>query len=203
MIFHFPGLVLDLRKPEISDIDILADWLASPDFIRHVDGPDLEDALAYRARVEEMLQENADESCSNKYLMAVHKSQGTPIGLAMICKIDWKNRHAEYAYVIGNQRYRGSLAAGDMNVTVYNYLFRELNLNKVYGYVFEDNIASLRINEFGGRLDGTLRKHLRRDGVRRDVRVFSITRQEFADFVQRNSKTVLRKHIARGLIKCP
>lgn len=202
MIFHFPGLVLDLRKPEISDLQTLSGWIALPDFINQVGGAELDGPTAYRTRAEQMLQQNADEQCTNKYLLAIDKAHGTPIGLVMLCKIDWKNRHAEYAYIIGNMRYRGSLATGDMNVTVYNYLFRELNLNKVYGFVFDANLASMRLNHFGGQLEGTLRRHRRHGQVIRDVHVFSITRDEFAGFIKRHADGVLRKHIKHGLIQC-
>ncbi len=203
MMFRCPGLILELRKPEIADLDVLAGWIASQQFIDLVGGQRLPTPAAYRARAEEMLQENADDACPNKYLMSVDKRHGTPIGLAMICKIDWKNRHAECAYIIGNLDYRGTLASGDFNVTIYNYLFNHLHLNKVYGFVYAANEASLRINSFGGRMDGTLRQHRRADGGRQDMHVFSITRSEFAGFVERNARSVLRKHLAQGLIACP
>lgn len=203
MIFNIPGLVLDLRKPEISDIQTISSWIALPEFINQVGGLAFDTSAGYITRSEQILQENADEHCTNKYFLACDKVHGVPVGLVMICKIDWKNRHAEYAYIIGNQRYRGSLFTGDMNVIVYNYLFFGINLNKVYGFVFDENHAAMRINHFGGKLEGTLRRHRRYGTSTRDVHVFSITRAEFCIFIKHHASGVLRKHIARNLIQCP
>jgi RimJ/RimL family protein N-acetyltransferase len=149
-----------------------------------------------------MLQANADDASTSKYFLAIDKPSGEPLGLAMISKIDWKNRHAQYSYIIGNTRFRGSLSAGDMNVTVYGYLFSEWNMNKVYGYVFDGNNASTRINTFGGSLDGKLIRHEPVSEDYKDVQIFSVLRHEFSDFVKNNAKGVMRKHIASGLILC-
>lgn len=202
MIFRCPGLVVDLRKPEIFDIDVLASWLALPEFIDRVGGRRLASVDEYRAKAEQFLQENADESHPNKYLIAVDNQDGRPIGLVMLCRLDWRNRHAECAYIVGDRNARSTLASGDLNVTLYNYLFNHLGLNKVYGYVFASNNSSLRINGLGGQLEGTLRKHRKAGEVREDVHVFSLTRREFSEFVARHSSTLLRKHIAKGLIAC-
>ena len=202
MIFRCPGLVVDLRKPELTDLEVLAAWLALPEFIERVGGRRLRSADEYRAKAEQFLQENADESHPNKTLIAVDNQDGRPIGLVMLCRLDWRNRHAECAYIVGDRNARSTLASGDLNVTLYNYLFNHLGLNKVYGYVFASNSPSLRINSFGGQLEGTLRRHRKAGAAREDVYVFSLTRHEFSTFIARHSTTLLRKHIAKGLIEC-
>lgn len=89
-----------------------------------------------------------------------------------------------------------------MNVVIYGYMFEELGLNKVYGFVYADNEASARINQFGGRIDGRLRRHQPDQKGWRDVIVFSITKEDFKNFIHKNANGVLRKHIARNLIRC-
>jgi RimJ/RimL family protein N-acetyltransferase len=86
---------------------------------------------------------------------------------------------------------------------MYNYFFNHLNLHKVYGFVFAPNASSLRINLFGGSLDGTLRRHRRQDHGTVDVHVFSILAEEFSTFVRQHARTLMRKHLDRGLILCP
>jgi RimJ/RimL family protein N-acetyltransferase len=150
-----------------------------------------------------MLQDNADDFSNNKYFLAEDRFTGHPVALAMLCKIDWKNRHAEYAYIIGERDYRAKLTAGDLNLILYNHFFNGLNLNKVYGFVFASNAVSHRMNSFGGACDGTLRMHRFQGSLPSDVCVFSITRAEFAGFVNRHADTLLKKHVTRGLIQCP
>lgn len=202
MIFMLTGLTVALRKPELAEAPLLAAWLNSDDYVENIGGQTGQPQAAALAQVEQMLQDNADDFSPNKYLLAVHRRTEAPIALVMICKIDWKNRHAEMAYIIGDENARGGLAAGDINVVVYNHLFRDLNLHKVYGYVFDHNAASLRFGRFGGQHEGTLRRHRTRLGRASDVHVFSITRMEFDQFVAGHARTLLRRHIEQGLIQC-
>jgi RimJ/RimL family protein N-acetyltransferase len=201
VIFLLQGLVIHIRKPEIRDLDTIAQWLASDAYVANIGGARGMGAEQYRRKAEAMLQDNADDYSPNKYYLVEDRFNGTPVGLAMLCKIDWKNRHAEFAYIVGESNYRVRLTAGDINVVLYNYFFNELNLNKVYGYVFATNTTSLRMNAFGGRQDGTLRRHKLLDGKPIDVHVLSISRPEFAGFVDRHAHTLLKKHIERGLIR--
>lgn len=202
MRWYREGLTLNLRKLELTDLDVVTQWIASPDFIKQVAGTPVESNESARAMSERLIHDNADDQSQNCTLIAVDRQDGTPVGLALVCKIDWKNRHAEYAYIIGSQRHRGTLAAGDMNVIIYGYLFEELGLNKVYGFVYADNDSSFRINNFGGQIDGRLRCHQPNLDGWRDVMVFSITKDGFKKFINQNANGVLRKHIARKLLKC-
>jgi RimJ/RimL family protein N-acetyltransferase len=203
MIFQLNGLVVTVRKPEIDDLATLAGWLASDDWVEHLGGSGAMAPAWYRQRAEAMLQDNANDASPNKYFLVADRFSGAAVGLAMLCKIDWKNRHAEYAFIIGAPAYRNGLAAGDMNMVMYNYFFNELNLNKVYGYIFDSNAVSLRMNGFGGSRDGTLRRHRRHRGAAVDVHVFCLSRRDFAQFVERHAATLLRKHLARGLVRAP
>lgn len=203
MIFMLQGLVVTVRKPEIDDIDTLAAWLASDEWTRHLGGNGDEAPAWHRQRAQAMLQDNADDTSPNKYFFVADRFSGAAVGLAMLCKIDWKNRHAEYACIIGSAQHRNGMAAGDMNMVMYNYFFNQLNLNKVYGYVFDSNTPSLRMNSFGGSRDGTLRGHRRYRGAAIDVHVFCLSRRDFAAFVDQHAATLLRKHLARGLVQAP
>ena len=203
MMFTLPGLVITVRKPELDDIACIAAWLASPAYLDNIGGQRDMPFSHYESEACRILQDNANDQSNNKYYLAADRFSGKPIALAMLCKIDWKNRHAEYTYIVGDDSYRGKLAAGDLNMVMYNYFFNGLNLNKVYGYVFAPNAASLRLNLFGGRLDGTLRQHRRTGSGAVDVHVLSIMAGEFADFVREHAATLLKKHLERGLIAWP
>lgn len=202
MIFKLNGLTVALRKPELDDAPLLATWLNSKDYSTNIGSLSDQTSATALATVEQMLQDNADDFAPNKSLIAVQRRTGIAIALVMICKIDWKNRHAEMAYIIGDKRTRGGLVAGDINVVVYNHLFNDLNLHKVYGYVFDHNAASIRFGLFGGQHEGTLRRHRIRLGQASDVHVFSITQYEFDRFVAAHARTLLRRHIEQGLIQC-
>ncbi len=202
MIFRLPGLLVTIRKPELEDIPTIASWLATDRYVENFFASAIADEHRQLNQAEQMLQDNADDSARSKYFLVEERFERSPVALAMLCKIDWKNRHAEYAYLVGEERYRTSLIAGDMNVVLLDYFFHELNLNKVYGFVGVSNHASLRLNHFGGKHDGTLRMHCFRGAPAAvDVEVFSITRADYAGFVRQHAHTLLCKHLSRNLIR--
>ncbi|WP_426103513.1 GNAT family N-acetyltransferase [Massilia sp. TSP1-1-2] len=200
MIFQLPGLVICVRKPELADLDCLTRWVSTEAYLNNIGGPGAHHAGQARLRAEQMLQDNADDHSPNKYFLAEDRFTREPVGLAMLCKIDWRHRHAEYTYLVGDEANRSKLAAGDLNMVMYNHCFNHLNLRKLYGYIFDTNAASLRMISYGGQLDGTLRRHRVRAGVASDVHLFSILDSEFAAFVNKHAATLLKKHIERGLI---
>jgi RimJ/RimL family protein N-acetyltransferase len=202
MIFHLPGLIINIRKPEIEDVTLIARWLSDRAYLDNFGGSLGNNASYYKAQAEKILQDNANDFSGNLYFIAEDRFNKKPLALTMLCKIDWKNRHAEYAYLIGEDSHRSKIVSGDLNVVLYNYFFNGLNFNKIYGFVVSSNIASQRINAFGGKCDGTLRMHqFRGSATATDVHVYSITQTEFKYFVNKHANTLLRKHIARGLIK--
>lgn len=203
MIFHTPGLLIDLYKPNPADLDCMSAWLELPEFVSHVGGRVFDSPSQYRSYAEHLLQSNADDaSGGTKVLLARTRAEGTPVGMALLSQIDWRNRHAQCSYIIGDPGHRTTLVAGDFNVTLYHCLLRQLGFNKIYGYVYASNPASMRFCEFGGRLEGTLRGHRAVQRGREDVHVYSMTQQDFTEFVRRNATGVLRKHISRGLLVC-
>ncbi|WP_426207493.1 GNAT family N-acetyltransferase [Massilia sp. TWP1-3-3] len=200
MIFQLPGLVINVRKPELDDLDCLTRWVSTESYLNNIGGAAAREAGQARRLAEQMLQDNADDYSPNRYFLAEDRFTREPVGLAMLCKIDWRHRHAEYTCLVGDDANRSKLAAGDMNMVMYNYCFHHLNLRKVYGYIYDTNAASLRMTSYGGRRDGTLRRHRVLAGVASDVHVFSILDREFSAFVNQHAATLLKKHVERGLI---
>jgi RimJ/RimL family protein N-acetyltransferase len=196
VIFTLDGLLVRVCKPEIADLPLLEAWIACADYQRNI-----AHTAAPARRAAAMLQENADDQALSKHFLIQERFGLRPIGLWSITSIDWKNRHAESSYYLAPEA-RGKALAGDVNVVMCNYLFNELNLNKVYSYTYQFNDASLRMNGFGARHDGTLRRHRRHGGAQVDVQLFSLTRGDFQRFVSTHQRGLLRKHAERKLITC-
>lgn len=203
MIFQLRGLMVNIRKPEIEDVACIARWLSSDAYINNFSRRHGMKLSFYTEQAEEMLQSNANDFSPSKCFLIEDRFSGLPVALATLCKIDFRNRHAEYAYIIGESHYREKMIAGDLNIILYNHFFNNLNLNKVYGFVVSGNISSYRIHDFGGSHDGTLKMHrFTESSLAADVDIFSITKTEFSVFIKKYANTLLKKHIDRGLIEC-
>jgi len=88
------------------------------------------------------------------------------------------NRSAEFGYLIGPE-YRESGFGAEAVKLLSSYLFKYLNLNKVYAQTASFNKASIRLLEsLDFRLDGTLRQHHYFNGDLYDDLVYSLLRFE-------------------------
>jgi RimJ/RimL family protein N-acetyltransferase len=202
MIFQREGLVAAIRKPEISDIPRLAAWFGTDAYLENFGGIPGANEQQRNLMAENVIRENANDYSPSKYFLIEDRYSRKPAGLAMLSKIDWRNRHAEFSFILGEADSRGKLLGADFTVVLFDYFFNDLGLNKVYGFVRTDNLASTRLSAFGGRCDGTLRRHSYRSTIApTDIQVFSVTRREYAGFVARHASTLLCKHLKRGLVR--
>lgn len=92
-------------------------------------------------------------------------SQWCSVGACGLCYIDWKNRHAELSYYVGDEGSRGHGVGGKVLSTLFQYGFGELGLHHIWGEVYEYNEAALRSDEKAGfQVEGKVRNRVFRDG---------------------------------------
>ena len=102
------------------------------------------------------------------------------VGMIMITEIDHQNRSCASGYLLSPDGARGKGVAFAARLLVYRYVFEELGMNRIFGRVLEDNVASRRFNEkFGTVYEGTLRKAVLKNGVFKNLLVYSMLREEF------------------------
>ncbi|NRA59973.1 MAG: GNAT family N-acetyltransferase [Psychrobium sp.] len=198
---EFNGLFIKLRKIEPEDIDLVVIWLNSDEFKKNLYSIRTSTESSCSDVVVGFIKENADDFKTNKYLIIESKSSGKAIGLVFVNNIDWKNRNAEYNYIIGDESNRNGVYGGDTAISVCYYLFNHLNLNKIIGYTYEFNKKAQRINNYGSKLEGVLKQHHRYGGQYIDVFINGLTRTNFELFLSQHKNSLLRKHYNRGIFK--
>lgn len=193
------GIWLALQKPEKEDIPVMLNWLKDPAFIENIYGSPLAAPSQTISNIHRMLNDNARDVTGSLTLIG-YRYDGVPIGLFMFNNINWKNRSAELNAAIGSIEHRSAIYGGELYLLGLLVAFQELNLEKIYGYVYESNESSFRLSSFAGKKEGVLRKHFYRKGDYIDVTVFSLLRQEFEDFIEKGRKSILRRHHESGLL---
>lgn len=100
--------------------------------------------------------ENQVQNKNNiRYIIEV---DGERIGTATITNIDWKNRKACHGLKLCSNA-RGKGYGTDIVMTIMKYVFEELQLNKLYSTILENNIPSLNLyKKCGWLVDGVLRE---------------------------------------------
>lgn len=88
---------------------------------------------------------------------------GRPVGVVNLAAIDEGHRRCSAGYYVGE---RDLIQLGALIPPyVYNHVFRDLRMNKIYGEVMATNAAALRMHALHGyRQVGTLRQHVMKRG---------------------------------------
>ena len=104
-----------------------------------------------------------------EYQFAIEDFEGDLVGRCGITRVDWKNRLAELAIMIGTP-YRGRGYGTEAMALLTDFCFREMNLHRLKVTVFAFNEPALKCYEANGFVrEGLLRQELWRDGAYRDV----------------------------------
>jgi len=103
-----------------------------------------------------------NKSKNNEIFGIFTKSKSDHIGNLKIGQIHPIYLHAEIGLIIGNQNYWGRNIATEAIFLATNYSFNELKLNKLYAFVYEYNVGSLKVFLKNGYNEvGAYKKHVR------------------------------------------
>lgn len=101
-----------------------------------------------------------------RYWMIVWNDR--PIGVINLAEVSEQHRRCSAGYYIGDQNFRQLGAV--IPPYLYNHVFRDLGLNKIYGEVVASNAAVLRMHAMHGyREVGTYRQHVVKNGEFLDI----------------------------------
>ena len=162
-----------IRKCTFEDIPLKIEWINNPENNKflHYDLP-----LEYEKTVawfEKNKENNTRSDMVIEYL-------GTPVGLVGLLNIDYKNLKAEDYIVVGEKGFKGkgiAVKAGTLNAA---YAFLQLGINKLYGYVEVENIASIKqVKKRGGIIEGYLSSHIYKNGKFLDCLYIAYYKENF------------------------
>ncbi|GLC87805.1 UDP-4-amino-4,6-dideoxy-N-acetyl-beta-L-altrosamine N-acetyltransferase [Lysinibacillus piscis] len=106
--------------------------------------------------------------------------KGVPIGLISLNQIDRKNKKATFAYYIGDLSY--SIIAGRIHPYLYNFVFFELGLNKLYAEVMEGNDGMMKMHlHYGFTHVATFKEHIYKNNRFHNVEYFELIERHWKD----------------------
>lgn len=122
-------------------------------------------------------------ACQNSdlILMGIYDNDsGKHIGNMTFQEINWIQRRAFIAYLLGDNSFAGKGIVTDACLMLMYYGFNKLNFERIWGGVSEKHTASRRICEKVGLLEeGRMRSHLLRNGEFCDAIVVGALRGEW------------------------
>lgn len=104
--------------------------------------------------------------------------KGHLIGLLSINDIDWVHKHSTFGFYIGEPKF--NIIGGRIHPYLYNYVFFELGLNKVYAEVLEGNTGMEKMHmHYGHRFVGTYKQHIFKYNKYHDVNVYELLKEDW------------------------
>ena len=157
---------LFLRPLALSDAPALFEARRDREVMRYWDWPPQKSVSEVEGVISDHFQELAD---GNILWWAVARSpDGPAIGECDLSQIDHRNAVAEVGFLFAKRHWGNGYACEAMQAVV-DHAFRTMGLTRLWARFHAGNEVSRRLLEkLGFTYEGTLRRHILRDGERRD-----------------------------------
>ena len=167
-----------------------------PEFVKWLNDPEVRDGLAAvfplgLAEEEQWFEKNLEKEPALRAWaidalpgpedLAAWPGSWTHIGGAGFHQIDWRNHSGEIGIVIGSKENWNQGYGTETVKTLVRWGFYELNLNRIFMRVYEDNGRAIRCYEkVGFKPEGRLRQDRFHNGRYYDTLIMGLLRSEFA-----------------------
>jgi RimJ/RimL family protein N-acetyltransferase len=167
-----------LRAFEKNDEDFLIALRSTKDLFRYTGGNTY---FASSEHSKKLLQDNIINNQEQLYLLICLCENNLPIGYLSIINIDHLNKKTQWGGIIIDPKVSGNGYATLAAQKMIKYVFEELNMNRIYGYWLEDNLASLRMAEkLGFQVEGILREHVFKENKYQNLYVCSLLKKDYS-----------------------
>ncbi|MBC87316.1 MAG: hypothetical protein CL677_09075 [Bdellovibrionaceae bacterium] len=127
----------------------------------------------------------------------VYRSTGQCIGSAGIHISPTENQDAEFGYTLSSE-YSGMGLGSEMAIGLVEFVFNDLNLNRLWGIIHPENIPSIKILEkLNFKKEGVLQEGMNLRGQFVDCFLYGKTKRSFLK--DKNSDALLEEGLQRGL----
>lgn len=165
---------LYLRLMRKEDAENIVNWRNDPKIRRGL--------FSYELINEEKHLQWYNTNANNTHrmdLMVCFKETEESIGTLNFSNIDFKNQKAEFGILIA-KKFWGKGYATEAAQRSLEYGFQEMNLNKIYLKVFNDNQSAINLyKKLGFNEEGLLKEDIYKDGEFKNVKVMSLLKKDW------------------------
>ena len=134
---NIKGKKVTLRAMERQDCDMIREMFNDPEIENLVVGW----AFPVSSYAQEKWFENHYADNAN-FRFVIETDEDGAVGIATLTGIDWKNRRATHGIKLANKERRSKGIGTDTVMAIMRYAFDELQLNRLDGSWFPENVAS-------------------------------------------------------------
>jgi len=173
----YEGVLVRLRAYEKEEMGYVKDLINKSEIKKY-----LSPGIPFPYTLEDELKFYESISANNDtYTFAIEaKEDEELIGGCGINAIDWKNSTATVGIFIGKEGFLSKGYGTDAMKILINFIFNEMNINKIKLDVYSFNVRAINCYEkLGFKKEGTLRNEIFREGKYHDILVYGMFKDEF------------------------
>jgi len=157
---------MKIQQPTQEDLNVFKEWKKA----------DRIESLTCRPVVDgKRIAPSGETTTYSFFIEGVDK----PAGKFSYFDVNSRNRSCEFGYTI-NPCFRNKGVGAQMLACCINYLFNNMDFNKLYCQTASFNVASVKLLEkLGFNRDGILRRHHELDGELFDDYIYSVLKSEW------------------------
>lgn len=165
---------IKLRRIQKDDLEKVRIWRMKPSVTKYMN---TDPKLTIEDQIKWFDMISKDQTC-RYFIIEVDNNS---IGLLGITDIDYKNFRCSWVWYIGEEEYRGKGIAKKIQFNLYDYVFQELKLNRLYSHILGFNKHEIdNVHKACGyNIEGILKEHVYKNGEFIDVVVMGITANEW------------------------
>lgn len=164
-----------LRSIEENDLEKIMHWRMDPDITRYMNtNPRL--TLEGQKKWLASIQTNPDV----KYWMIL--VDGQEAGVINLTGLTNPAGDLGWAYYVGEKKLRSIKLALSLEMSLYDYIFNELNKNALYGDIFTLNQGVIKLHQMcGSEIVEEKKNHVCKEGIFYDVTFMRMTKNKWTE----------------------
>ena len=179
----FDSFRVYLRALEPDDYKTSINWRNDDEIWAMVVGPKYYVSKTYEKM---WVADSAMNNPNGVSLALCLKDSDEHIGYVHLKNIDFKNRVARLAKLIGNKKCWGKGYGQEATMLMLYHGFYVLGLIRIEARQLLTNIGSIKVNEkCGFKTEGIMRKAVYKDGVQQDLNLMAVIREDFDEVLKK------------------
>lgn len=161
------------RHMRETDLENVMNWRMQPDITRFMNS---DPKLTLRS------QKDWFESIKNKkpFFYWIISAGGQDVGVVQI--VDYSEKACEWGYYVAVKSARSLWLAVSLELSLYDFLFTNTQVERIYAKTFCDNASVVRLHELCGcETELVLKDHVQKSGQSYDVTVQFMSRKKWED----------------------
>jgi len=161
------------RKLEAADLENVMRWRMSPHVTKFMNTDPV-------LTLDEQMRWFEKLIAAGEYYYWMIEVDGISCGVINLSDIDRTNKRCTWGYYVAEKKLRSFDFAVSLEMSLYDYVFDQMGLNKVTGESFCLNTVAIKMHELCGcKTEGVLRQHVFKNEQYYDVCVQSMLAEEW------------------------